>query len=157
MTSLYSYLLTLFGIMFWIFRGAVAVMESIGKEFVCQTLNLQLEIIVLFATLPCMILIIKRNLVGATIYLGIYGAYFGTALYNSIMGLSGEQLTISNSVEFISSIIGILIPLLTFLDILINKNRRNVGLDKKTEWYYKNDKFDRQYDERADRNQYKIK
>lgn len=153
-----SYLLTMLGIMFWIFRAFVAALETIEKEFICTTLNLQLEIIILFATLPCMLLVIKRNLVGATLYLGIYGAYFGTALYNSFMGINGtEGLTISNSMSLLSSILGIIIPLFTFLDILLNKHRRNIGLDKKTEWYYNNDKFDREYDERADRNQYKIK
>ena len=153
-----SYLLTTLGIMFWIFRGFVAAFESIEKEFICTTLNLQLEIIILFATLPCMLLVIKRNLVGATLYFGIYGAYFGTALYNSLMGMNGaEGLTISNSISLLSSVLGIIIPLFTFLDILLNRYRRNVGLDKKTEWYYNNEKFDREYDERADRNQYKIR
>lgn len=153
-----SYLLTTLGIMFWIFRGVVAAMETIEKEFICTTLNLQLEIIILFATLPCMLLIIKRNLVGATLYLGIYGAYFGTALYNSLIGMNGaEGLTISNTISLLSSILGIIIPVFTFLDILLNRYRRNVGLDKKTEWYYNNERFDREYDERADRNQYKIR
>lgn len=153
-----SYLLTTLGIMFWIFRGFVAALESMEMEFICTTLNLKLEIIILFATLPCMLLVIKRNLVGATLYFGIYGAYFGTALYNSFMGMNGEEgLTISNSMSLFSSVLGIIIPLFTFLDILLNRYRRNLGLDKKTEWYYNNEKFDREYDERADRNQYKIR
>lgn len=153
-----SYLLTTLGIMFWIFRGFVAALESMEMEFICTTLNLQLEIIILFATLPCMLLVIKRNLVGATLYFGIYGAYFGTALYNSFMGMNGEEgLTISNSISLFSAVLGIIIPLFTFLDILLNRYRKNVGLDKKTEWYYNNEKFDREFDERADRNQYKIR
>ena len=91
-------------------------------------------------------------------FLGMYVSYFGTALYNNFMGINGTQgLTISNSVSLLSSALGIILPIFVFLDILINKNRRNIKLDKKTAWYFKNEKFDRVYDERADRNQYKIK
>ena len=28
--------------------------------------------------------------------------------------------------------------------------------DKKTDWFYKNEQFDRKFDERADRNEYKF-
>lgn len=158
MTNVFSYFLTFFSILFWLFRVVVAAMESLGKAFVCTTLNLQLEIILIFASLPCILLILKRNLIGATVFLGMYVSYFGTALYNNFMGINGTQgLTISNSVSLLSSALGIILPIFVFLDILINKNRRNIKLDKKTAWYFKNEKFDRVYDERADRNQYKIK
>ena len=43
-----------------------------------------------------------------------------------------------------------------FLDILVNKNR-SLGKDNKSgDWFYKNEAFDREFDERADRNQYKF-
>ena len=156
MTSLFSYLLTFIAVMFWIFRGTVAVLESLNIPFICTTLNLQIEIIIIFATLICILLVIKRNIIGAALYMGIYVTYFGTAIYDWFKGNSMNNLNISNSISFLSAIIGIVIPTLTFLDILINKNRKNVGLDQKTEWYYKNGKFEREYDERADRNQYKF-
>ena len=56
------------------------------------------------------------------------------------------------------AIVGVVIPVLTFIDILLNKNRKAIiGGNNKTDWYYKNDQYDRQYDERADKNQYKIR
>ena len=119
-------------------------------------LNETLEIIVLFATLPCLLLVIKRNIVGAAAYLGIYGAYFGTALYNQIMGIQIDGLTIANASDTLILVAGILIALFTFLDILLNKHRGNFGADAKTKWFYSNDKYDREFDERADRNQYKF-
>lgn len=153
-----SYFLTFLAVIFWIFRIFVAIMESIGEVFICNTLNLGIEILIIFLSLPCLLLIIKRNLIGATLYLGMYGAYFGTALYNSYFGINLDQeLQITNTISLISSAIGVIIPIFVFIDILLNKNRTNNSLNKKTDWYYNNDKFDREYDERADKNQYKIR
>ena len=158
MTNAYSFILTFWAVMFWVFRLVVAICESMEIPFVCTTLNLQLEIIIIFVTLPFLLLVIKRNLIATTIYLGIYVVYFGTAIGSMLWGMSGgEELIISNSASFISAIFGVIIPILIFLDVLFNKNKKNYSLDRKTEWYYGNDKFDRQYDERADKNQYKIK
>lgn len=156
MTSLFSYLLTFLGIIFWFFRVIATLLYQLEKEFFMQPLNIELEIVVLFATIPCMIFVLKRNIVGAAAYLGLYGAYFGTALYENIMNMQESGLTIANSSNMLVVIIGIIIPALTFLDILFNKNRRKPG-DKHTDWFYANEEFDREFDERADRNQYKIK
>ena len=42
------------------------------------------------------------------------------------------------------------------IKVLLDKNRKAHPVDKKTDWFYKNEKFDRQFDERADRNEYKF-
>lgn len=159
MTSAFSYLLTFMGIIFWVFRTVVAVMEYLGKSFICTTLNLNIEIIVIFATLFFFLFVIKRNLIGAAFYFGINGAYFGTALFNSLMQIKDVEygLTINTTLDLLFAVMGILIPLFTFLDILINKNRKNTTLSGKVGWFYDNEEFDRKFDERADRNQYKIK
>ncbi len=158
MTSVISYFLTFIGVIFWGFRGVVAAMETLEKPFVCTTLNLNVEIAILFLTLPCLLLVIRRSLIGASVYMGIYVTYFGTALYNLLRGLNGDQgLSIDSSIDLLCSVLGIIIPMLTFVDIMFNKHRKNLGLEKKTEWYYKNEKFDRVLDERADKNQYKIR
>ena len=156
MTTLLSYLLTFFGIIFWCFRVLTTLLYELDIDFFAVPLNETLEIIVLFATLPCLLLVIKRNIVGAAAYLGIYGAYFGTALYNQFMGIQEEGLTIASASDTLFLVIGILIALFTFLDILLNKHRGNFGADSKTRWFYTNDKYDREFDERADRNQYKF-
>lgn len=156
MTTLFSYLLTFLGIIYWFFRGIVTVMYQLDKDFFAVPLNDTVEIIVLFATLPCLLLVIKRNLIGAAAYFGIYGAYFGTALYETYMSATETGYTVMNTADIICLVIGVIIPLLTFLDILFNKHRGNFGLDKKTKWFYNNEKFDRKFDERADRNQYKL-
>ena len=62
--SLFSYLITIFSVVFWFFRSIVCLMASMQMDFVCQPMNLNIEIGLLFATLPCMILIFKRNIIG---------------------------------------------------------------------------------------------
>ena len=71
MTSVYSYLLTMIGVFFWIFRVIVAFTASIGIEFPFVPLNITTEIIVLFLSVPAFVFVLKRNIVGAAAYLAI--------------------------------------------------------------------------------------
>lgn len=159
MTSLFSYLITILAVIFWFFRIAVAYFATVGEAFICEPMNLQFEILILFLTVPCFVLILKRNLIGAAIYFSIYALYFGTAVYNTVQNLTmiEDGIGMVSGMNFFVAILGIIIPLLTFLDILVNKNRLSVSKDREADWFYKNEKFDRDFDERADRNQYKIK
>lgn len=157
MTSLFSYLLTFFGIVYWFFRAIATLLYQLEVEFFAQPINVSAEIAVLFATLPCLILVVKRNIVGAAAYLGLYAAYFGTALYEAVLGAQATGLNLVNSSNMLLIVIGVIIPLLTFLDILFNKHRTLGKGTSKGDWFYKNENFDREFDERADRNQYKIR
>ena len=155
--SIYSYLLTILGIMFWIFRAVVTALYTCGTSFIVEPLNATWEIALVFASIPCVILVLKRNIIGAALYVAIYVSYFGTALYNSINHVA-NTLNVNGTIDLLMSIIGVVIPILTFIDILLNKNRKAlVGGKNDTDWYYKNKDYDRQFDERADRNQYKIR
>jgi len=156
MFSLFSYLITFMAFLFWIFRIIVTVMFDWGKDFFATPLNEGLEIAVIFATLPCMILIIKRKIVGAAAYLGIYVAYFGTALYESIMNINESGITIGSAANMMSVIVGLVIAILVFIDVLFNKNRSLGKGNKAADWFYTNEEYDRQFDERADRNQYRL-
>ena len=157
MITLFSYLLTFMGILFWIFRVIVTLFYQLEMNFFATPINENAEIIVLFLTIPCMLFVIKRNIVGAAAYVGLYVAYFGSALYESIISMQETGMTLVSGSDFILLCVGVIIPVLTFLDIFINKNRIGHGGDKKTDWYYKNEAYDRKFDERADRNQYRIK
>ena len=156
MTSLFSYLLTFFGIAFWCFRVLATLLYQFDIEFFAQPLNLTYEITVLFASLFCIVLVVKRNIIGAAAYMGLYVTYFGTAVYEAFLGAQSGGFGIVNSSDMLCSIVGVLISVLTFLDVLLNKNRA-LGKDTGTgDWFYKNAAFDREFDERSDRNQYKI-
>ena len=55
----------------------------------------------------------------------------------------------------IISLIGIILPLAVILDLLADKNRKAHPTDKKTDWFYKNEEYDRKLDDRADKNNYR--
>ena len=55
----------------------------------------------------------------------------------------------------IASTIGIAVALFAFLNISVDKNRAAHPTDKKTDWFYKNEQYDRKLDDRADKNNYR--
>lgn len=79
MKSLFSYLLIIFVIFFWILRIAVALTATINVDIGIQPIDLTFEIILLFVTLVSIVLVIKRNIIGALIYFSSYLLYFGTS------------------------------------------------------------------------------
>ena len=65
------------------------------------------------------------------------------------------MLTLSQMSSLFFSIIGIIIPIAVLIDLLLDKGRMAHPVDKKTDWFYKNEQFDREMDERADKNNYR--
>jgi len=156
MTSLFSYMITTFGGLFWLLRVVVAITYTLGVNFPIVPLDFNTEIILLFVTIIAMVLIIKRNIIGALIYFVTYGWYFGNDLYNNVMNIINGQTGVIDYLSVFISFIGVLIPFLTVMDILLNKERKGSTKDKKTDWFYENEEYTRKLDERADKNQYKF-
>jgi hypothetical protein len=142
-------------VMFWLFRLVVAFTSSIGVDIGFAPMNMTMEIVVLFITLVAIAFVGKRKLLGAIIYLVAYGAYFGVDLYNTVIGIINEETTIINYSNTTASFLGVILPLAVFFNLLIDKNRTNHPVDKKTDWFYKNAEYDRNIDERADQNEYR--
>lgn len=158
MKNFSTWLLVCFMAMFWVFRIIVALMFQLHQDFGgIVPLNETLEIILLFVVLLCMVLIVKRKLVGALIYLLAYGMYFGIDLFNNIgILLQGDtNMSISTYTNMFISFIAIILAVAVLLDILVDKNRKAHPKDKKTDWFYKNEQFDRKLDDRADKNNYR--
>lgn len=155
MRSMPSYLLLIFMVMFWIFRIVVAFTSSLAIDIGFTPININLEIILLFVTLVSIALVGKRMLVGAIIYLISYGLYFGVDLYNIVVQIMQAQTTVTDYSNTLASFIGVVLPLAVFFNMLMDKNRTNHPVDKKTDWFYKNDEYDRKLDERADKNEYR--
>lgn len=155
--SLISYLITMFAGLFWIFRVVVAVTTSLNIDIGFTAPDLTAEIIMLFVALLCIVLIVRRQLIGAILYIVSYGWYFGKDILNAFLQIqNGEQLATMQAFNVFIAFIGVIIALATVVDIAINKNRKGSTKDKKTDWFYKNEQFDREFDERADRNNYKF-
>ena len=158
MKSLLSWLLVMFMGMFWIFRIVVAFQAQYEQDFGgFIVFNLTVEVILLFLAIVCMALVLRRNIIGGIIYLGAYGYYFGGYIVtNSLPSLiNGETLSMSVLQNTMIAAVGLLIALFVFFDLLIARVRRRDPKDKKTDWYFQNDKYDRKYDERADKNEYR--
>lgn len=156
MKNLSSWLIVIFIIMYWAFRVIVAVTGSMGLDFITKPIDNNIEIALLFIVLACVPFIFKRKLIGAIIYLASYGWYFGRGLIDNAMRLiNKETLSMEVYTDMFFALIAIALPIVALFDILLDKNRMKNPIDKKTDWFYKNEDYDRKLDERADKNQYK--
>lgn len=155
MKNFTTYLFVMLVAMFWVFRIIVAFCYNMGIDFITVPTDLTFEIVLLFLTFASMILVVKRSILGGIIYLIGNGLYFGTSIFNSLIGAINGNANV-NYIDMMFALIGILLPILVLFDLLLDKNRKEHPVDKKTDWFYKNKDFDREYDERADRNQYKF-
>lgn len=155
MKNLSTWLLAMFMVMFSAFRIIVVIETQQGSSLGGLTSsNISIEIGLIFLTLLCLLLVIKRKLLGAIIYAIAYIWYFGTDLFNILT--NGTQLNLTNALGLLSAGIGIFLPLMVLFDTLLDKSRKINPVDKQTDWFYKNEQYDRKFDERADRNEYKL-
>ena len=158
MKNFSTWMLVIFMTMFWIFRIIVAVMGQLEISFPFTALNTNIEIMLLFTTLLCIVLVVKRNVIGGLIYLTSYGLYFGIDLANNIQVLFNAiqgNVDISTVPNILASFIAMILAIAVILDIVMDKSRKLNPKDKKTDWFYNNSQYDRKLDERADKNQYR--
>ena len=151
-------MLVMLMVMFWIFRVIATLMVELKQDFLEITLiNKEIEIILLFVALACIALVVKRKWIGALIYLISYGLYFGADLFQKIGAIinSTETLSIGTYVNIIFSAFGLILPIMVFLDMMADKDKSNNPKDKKTDWFYTNEEYDRKMDDRADKNNYR--
>ena len=157
MKNFSTWILVMFMAMFLILRVIVALAAQFKWDIAGLTpLNEQMEVILLFVVLLCIILVIKRKIVGGLLYLLAYGIYFGIDIANNIQTITGAITgDVNIYMNLFVSMVGIILPVAVMLDLIADKNRKAHPKDKKTDWFYTNQKFDRQLDERADKNNYR--
>lgn len=157
-----TWLLTIFMVMFWLFRAIVALCTQFSIDLMgIVAYHFDMEVIIAFATLVCILLFTKRKLIGALLYLMLYGVYFGEHLITNIMILiEGQVLTdISFTLNLLVDVVAIFLAIFVLIDILIDKGRKSSPIDEKTDWYFKNEKYDEELkarDKREDTNEYKF-
>ena len=158
MKNVTSWLLVFFMGMFWMFRIAVTLSAQFGDDFGgFIVFDNTYEIVLLFLTLLCFMLIMKRVIWGGILYLVANCIYFGGYIVNNLFpALSNEggidMAILQNSVV---GALGIAIALCIVIDIAVQKVTAKHFTDNKTDWYFDNDKYNRKFDERADRNEYR--
>jgi hypothetical protein len=158
MKSLADWLVVIFMFMFWAFRVVVEYMYSTGRTFFVTPINETTEIILLFVTLFCIFLVIKREHIGGIIYFISYALYFGTDLYKNVKVVLDNNEPLSSISAGYSNIffsaVAIVLSLIVMIDLLSDHLKRPD--DKKTEWFYNNKDLDRKVDERDDKNHYRL-
>lgn len=162
MSNFSTWMIVIFMVMFWLFRAIVALCTQYSIDFLgLEAYSFNFEVAIAFATIICIVLVAKRKMVGSLIYLVMYVAYFGEHLVaNLIPSLQGIiPLTMDLSMNLISDTIAIVLALFSVIDMLIDRGRKINPIDKKTDWYFKNEKYDEELkkrDEREDKNEYKF-
>lgn len=152
-----TYLIVMFIIVFWILRIIITLAAQFGGSFLgVVPTNETMEILVLFATLISILLICKRKIIGSIFYLIIQTAYFGMDLVLGINVITNQSLSATQSVEIIFGLVGMILPILALIDTLLDKNRKINPKNSKTDWFYKNEQYDRDTDGREDKNNYRI-
>lgn len=161
MKNFSTWLIVIFMVMFWLLRAIVALCTQYSIDLLgLQAYNLNLEIIIAFVTIPLIILVVKRKAIGSLLYLLVYGMYFGQHLFSSMMTVIQGQsaLSMDSSMNLICDLVAILLAVFTLIDMLVDKGRKTNPIDKKTDWYFKNEKYDEELnarDSREDKNHYK--
>ena len=155
MRTMSNYLIIMFSIMLFIFRLIVVFTSTMGIEFMVEPINVEYEIALLFIMIISIILMSKNKLSGAIILVIASIAYYGPSLLEQITYLSSNSVSIDTATQTIVSIVCLIIPIFAFFIIAFAKEQEKRPVDKKTDFFYKNEAYDRKYDERADKNNYR--
>lgn len=151
MESVGDFLCGIFMTMFWIFRIIVTALAYLQIDFTFASANVNTEILLLFLTLACIICVFKRITIGGLIYFVAYIAFFGPSLVQNLqMGTTSENLSLI-MIDFLAVVLASVV----LLNIIWSKTRK-IKHKQDTDWFYNGKKYDRELDERADKNNYKI-
>lgn len=157
MKNMASWLITIFVIMFWVFRLGLTYSTSMGLESTFAPTDMMSEIIVLFVSFIAILFYIKRNFFGAILYATTYGYYFGIEAFQALMKLIENPYDLNAGTALFIPLIAIVLVVCVLLDLALNKDKHEGKDNKDTYWFYKNKKYERKLDERADKNQYRTR
>lgn len=157
MKNVVSWLVTIFIVVFWIFRLVISYLYAMGEEVVFKPLDINTEILVLFISFFSILLIIARKKLGGILYFISYVYYFGIDAYNGIMNAINQSGSMESYASTLVSFVAIILAISALMDVFFNNDRHEGKDNKDTHWFYKNKKYERKLDERADKNQYRIR
>lgn len=148
------YLIIMFMIMLLLFRFIVLFTTVLGIDFPVVASNEKIEIVMLLVTLVCIILFTKTKLSGGIIYLVSSLIYYGPE-FIKLMTASKTGTSIDMAIQLVALMIELVIPIFAIFILLYDKKQEINPVDKKTDFFYKGEQYDRKYDERADKNNYR--
>ena len=155
MKNFSSWLIAMFAFMFWGFRLVGTALYSIGIDFMFVPSNMGMEIALLFITFICICFMVKRKLLAAIIYLLAHFMYYGPSFVTHFTQIIEGTIDTTQVMGMMFEFFGLVLAIAALFDVLLDKNRKAHPTDKKTDWFYKGKEYDRQLDERADKNNYR--
>ena len=156
MKSLEYYLIISFTALLFIFRLVVVITTVLGIKFSVVSFSVVGELILLVLTLLSLVLMVKVKFLGALIFLVSSLMYYVPNLIDSFKNFSEVTSTLEGNIQLVSSVIAVIIPTFAFFIILVTKKQQINPVNKKTDFFYKNENYDRNLDDRADKNNYRI-
>lgn len=156
MKTVENYLIIMFSIMFFIFRLVVVFCETIEVEFIIDPINVEHEIILLFIMAISIILISRNKVLGSIVMMLSTSIYFGPTLVSQMQTIISGRYDQTMVLEVIISLIGIIIPFFSLIILILAKKQEKKPVDRQTDFFYKNEAYDRNLDERADKNNYRL-
>ena len=141
--------------MLLIFRFVVLFTTVIGIDFPITVANENFEIVMLLISLVCIILFTKTKLSGAIIYLVASFAYYGPEFIKLLPVAMDGAITMEMATQIIVLLVELVIPIFALFILIYDKKQEINPVDKKTDFFYKGDQYDRKYDDRADKNNYR--
>ena len=154
MKTMANYLIIMFSVMLFIFRLAVLFTTSMEIEFVVRATNVNFEVAYIFRMFISIIALSRNKLWGGILYLLSSLVYLGPTFWNEFQAMSNGT-SVETATEMLVTLICMVIPIFAFFIIALAKRQEKSPVDKKTDFFYKTDAYDRKYDEIADRSNYR--
>ena len=129
MKTFANWMTVIFMIMYWGFRIFITYMFTNGGEYPVKPINLYTEIVVLFITFMCIVLVFKRQRVGGFIYFGINMMYYGFELYKSISNTiadGGKIDVMGSGLDMFASFLGIVMGIVVFAVVALDEGELRV-------------------------------
>ncbi len=149
------YLIIMFMVMLLIFRFIVLFTTVLGIDFPVVASNESIEIVMLLVTLVCIILFTKTKLSGGIIYLVSSFIYYGPEFIKILPTALKGAVSMDMAIQILVLMVELVIPIFALFILIYDKKQEINPIDKKTDFFYKGNQYDRKYDDRADKNNYR--
>lgn len=167
MKTFANWMTVIFMIMYWGFRVFITCMATQGKFYPVAPIDTATEIVTLFVTFVCIVLVFKRKRVGGFIYFGMNLMYYGWDIYSKITGgfatntpdvdtggVLPDLGMLDQGLNIFVSALGIILGIVVLIDVLSYNMKTKI--DRSTDWFYTNKKLDKEIDSREDTNNYRL-
>ena len=147
MRSVASYLLTMVVVILFFLHIGTTFMDKISGTMPDEVFTKSM--IFAFVLLLCIVLVVRRSVIGGILYIIANTVYYGME--------ATSAMSTMDIVAIGTAALPIIFSIVVLLELLYAKvKQKSTKKDSKTDWYYSDENYDRKFDEREDRNNYKF-